>query len=273
MSTENRNPRSTHLDEMSSVEIVRLMNQEDLLVVNAVKQAEESISVAMLKVSETYKNGGRVIYVGSGTSGRIAAMDAAEMLPTFGIDPGRFVAIVAGEKEGRLLEELEISAEDDHHSAIVDLNNLAITRKDIVIGLAASGRTPFVLSAIRHSKQKGVWTCGISNSRNTPLLAESDHSILVETGPEVLTGSTRLKAGTAQKMVLNCISTGAMVLCGKVVENLMVDVVPKNSKLKERCVRIIRELTTVTEDEAKVLLEKNDWDVRAVLDNLNAYTV
>ena len=188
------------------------------------------------------------------------------MPPTFGIESDRFVAIQAG-GQSAVKQSVE-DAEDDEYLAINALNQVHINRNDIVIGLSASGWTPFVLAAIRHANQKGVWTCGIANASQSPVLEESALGILLDTGPEVLTGSTRLKAGTSQKLALNQISTAAMVLCGKVIENLMVDVVPKNTKLKERCVRIIRELTTATEDEAKECLLKNNWDVRAVLDQL-----
>ncbi len=268
MSTEARNPRSIGLDTMSPVEIVRLMNEEELTVMRALQQAEAEIAQAMEKAAEAYLNGGRIIYVGAGTSGRIATMDAAEMPPTFGTDPSQFVAIVAGgETAGvRAVED----AEDDDHAAVTALNDLKISTADVVIGLAASGRTPFVIAACRHARQKGVWTCGIANNRHAPLLDHVDLPILLETGPEVLTGSTRLKAGTAQKLILNRISTGAMVLAGKVIENLMVDVKAKNLKLKERCVRIVQELTPATQEEATHLLETNEWNVRRVLQELKS---
>jgi N-acetylmuramic acid 6-phosphate etherase len=268
MSTESRNPRSTNLDTMSAVQIVRLMNEEEVAVQRALQAAEEGLAVAAEKAAEAFKNGGRVIYVGSGTSGRVAIMDAAEMPPTFGIDPESFVAVVSGGQnaEGQAVED----AEDDEHAAIVALNDLSISRKDVLIGIAASGRTPFVISAIRHARQKGVWTCGIANNFDTPLEAAADLGIVLNTGPEVLTGSTRLKAGTAQKLALNRISTAAMVLAGKVVENLMVDVKAKNQKLKERCARIVRDLTTATFDEAWEMLEANEWNVRRVLDAMKS---
>jgi N-acetylmuramic acid 6-phosphate etherase len=263
MSTESRNPRSIGLDRMSSEEIVRLMNEEEHIVLQALRQAEPQLAIASERVAKAFSSGGRTIYVGSGTSGRIAEMDAAEMPPTFGVEPDRFIAVTSGglRAKTQAIEE----AEDDEHAAIDALNNLAITRNDVVIGITASGKTPFALAAVRHARQKGVWTCGISNNRNAPLLRAADLGVVLETGPEVLTGSTRLKAGTAQKMALNRISTAAMVLSGKVVENLMVDVKAKNHKLKERCIRIVRELTTATADEARDLLEQKSWNVREVL--------
>ncbi|MCC7229601.1 MAG: N-acetylmuramic acid 6-phosphate etherase [Fimbriimonadaceae bacterium] len=268
MSTESRNPRSYSLDKMSAREIVRLMNDEEAIVLRALQAAEDSIAIAIERVSEAYLRGGRVIYLGSGTSGRIATTDAAEMPPTFGLEADRFIALVSG---GAVASQKAVEdAEDDPHQAVVALNELRVDTRDVVIGLAASGTTPFVLGGIRHAKQKGIWTCGIANNKNTQLLELADHPILLDTGPEVLTGSTRLKAGTSQKLVLNRISTGAMVLSGKVIENLMVDVKAKNQKLKERCARIVKELAPVTLDEAYDLLEKNDWNIRKVLDGLKA---
>jgi N-acetylmuramic acid 6-phosphate etherase len=252
---------------MSPREIVRLMNEEEFSVFRALQTSEEAIAVAVQKAAAAYQAGGRIVYVGAGTSGRVATMDAAEMPPTFGIDPDRFLAVIAGGTAagGKAIED----AEDDVHAAVSRLNELQLAPPDILIGIAASGSTPFVISAIRHARQKGVWTCGIANNRNAPLLQAADHAIFVDTGPEVLTGSTRLKAGTAQKLVLNRISTGAMVLNGKVIENLMVDVKAKNSKLKDRCVRIVCELTAMTQDEARQQLEASDWNIRRVLASSN----
>lgn len=248
---------------MSALEMVRLMNEEEQVITRALKLAEPQLAECATKAAETFMAGGRVIYVGAGTSGRIAVMDAAEMPPTFGVDSDRFIALVAGGHiaAGRAMED----AEDDEFSAISALNELHLSRKDIVIGITASGRTPYVVSAIKHAKQKGLWTCGIANNRSTPVLEVGDLGILLDTGPEVLTGSTRLKAGTAQKMALNRISTVAMVLSGKVIENLMVDVKPKNQKLKERCVRILTDLTSLTADEAWELLDRTGFSVREAL--------
>jgi N-acetylmuramic acid 6-phosphate etherase len=251
---------------MSAHEIVRLMNEEEETVFRAMRQAEGELAIVTGHAAEAFIAGGRVVYLGAGTSGRIAQADAAEMPPTFGIDGDRFIALVAGGNvaEGKALEE----AEDDEFAVVQALNDLRINRRDVVIGVAASGKTPFVVSGVRHARQKGAWTCGIANNRGAPLLEAADLGILLETGPEVLTGSTRLKAGTAQKLALNRISTGAMVLAGKVIENLMVDVKAKNHKLKERCVRIVMELTTATADEAQAALEDSNWSVRGAVSSL-----
>lgn len=263
MSTESRNPRSFGLDKMSAREIVRLMNEEEFVVLNALKEAEKPLAEAAEKVAEAFRRGGRTIYVGSGTSGRIALADAAEMPPTFGIDSSSFVALVSGGSDATA--QAKEDAEDDEYEAITALNQMAVTPIDILIGITASGRTPFVVAAVRHARQKGLWTCGIVNNKDTPLFHAADLGIFLNTGAEVLTGSTRLKAGTAQKLALNRISTAAMVLSGKVISNLMVDVKAKNGKLKDRCARIVHDLTTATVDEAWELLEKHEWNVRTVV--------
>jgi N-acetylmuramic acid 6-phosphate etherase len=264
MSTEGRNPRSFGLDKMSAQDIVRLMNEEEMSVFRALQSAEAPLALTAEKAAEAFQNGRRIIYCGAGTSGRIASMDAAEMPPTFGIEADRFVALHAGGQAavGKAVED----AEDDPHAAIVDLNAIDAQKGDIVIGIAASGRTPYVMGAIRHAKAKGIWTCVIVNNKAAELINEADLAIILDTGPEILTGSTRLKAGTAQKLALNRISTIAMVLSGKVIENLMVDVKAKNQKLKERCVRIVRDLSNLTEEEAWEQLESHEWNVRSVLE-------
>ncbi|RYG35937.1 N-acetylmuramic acid 6-phosphate etherase [bacterium] len=264
MGTESRNPRSMQIDRMSAVEIVSLMNGDEAQVLTALTHAERQIAEAAVKVAEAFQAGGRIIYVGAGTSGRVAMMDAAEMPPTFGVDPDRFVALIAGGSSAGI-NAVE-DAEDDDHAGITALNELEVTPKDVVIGLAASGSTPFVVSAVRHARQKGLWTCGIANNRGGALLDAAELAIFLDTGPEVLTGSTRLKAGTSQKLALNRISTAAMVLSGKVVENLMVDVKAKNAKLKDRCARIVMELAPVTKDEAIDLLTRYDWSIRRTLE-------
>jgi N-acetylmuramic acid 6-phosphate etherase len=260
LATESRNPRSYGLDKMSAVEIVRLMDEEEASVLRALQQAEDGLATVIDKAATAFKKGGRIVYIGAGTSGRIAVMDAAEMPPTFGISSDRFVAVIPGGLQA-MVQAVEV-AEDDEIAGISAMNALKLTRDDIAVGLAASGRTPFVIAAIRHARQKGVWTCGIANNKGTPLLEEANFGILLDTGPEVLTGSTRLKAGTAQKLALNRISTGAMVLSGKVIENLMVDVKATNQKLQERCARIVCELSPATYDEAMGILEANGWNIR-----------
>ena len=264
MSTENRNPKSHGLDRMSASEIVELCIEEENIALEKVTQAQSQISEAAAHIAETYKNGGRIVYVGAGTSSRIALADIADLPNSFGIEPDKFLILVAGGE--RALTQSVADVEDDVHAPIVELNEIGLNRKDILIGISASGKTPFVLSAIRHANQKGVWTCGITNSPQSGLVTETSLGILLDTGPEIITGATRMKAATAQKLALTSMSSAAMVMCGRVVENLMVDIYPKNQKLKERSIKAIRDLTTVSELEAKQLLEQNQWNTRKVLE-------
>jgi N-acetylmuramic acid 6-phosphate etherase len=263
MSVEKRNPRSVGIDKMTSRDIVRLMNEEELGVWRALKQAEADISYAAERVADCYRFGGRVFMVGAGTGGRLAFNEASEMVPTFGVDPDRFVAVMAGGAEA-LTRAVE-GAEDSDTDGIHQLNQLGLAPDDCVIGISASGRTPFVVSTVAWAKKMAAWTCGIYNQPHAPLGEVVDHRILLNTGPEVITGSTRLKAGTAQKLALNRISTTAMILCGRVIENLMVDVQPTNSKLRDRCVRILRELTSLPDDQCRSLLERHNFNVRQAL--------
>lgn len=254
---------------MTAPEMIRLMNSEEATVLRSLAEAEHELATTAQRVAKAFSEGGRTIYVGSGTSGRIALMDAAEMPPTFGIDSTKFQAVVSGGTGAE--STAHEGAEDDVTAAIHDMNKLGLTRKDVVIGITASGRTPYVLAAVRHARQKGLWTCGIVNNLRSPMEEVANTTIVLNTGPEVLTGSTRLKAGTAQKLALNRISTTAMVLVGKVVENLMIDVKANNQKLKERCARIVHDLTTATIDEAWQRLERDGWNVRKSIEHLRAY--
>ena len=251
------------LDTMDAATIVRLMDDEERQTMKAVADAAPEIAKAVERAAEAFRRGGRIVYVGAGTSGRIATLDAAEMPPTFGTDPSRFVALMAGGSTAGITA-VE-NAEDGTGTAVAALEELGIRANDVLFGIAASGTTPYVIAAIKHARSNGVWTCGIANNPNTAVLQEADLGIFLDTGPEILTGSTRLKAGTSQKLVLNRISTAAMVLNGKVVENLMIDVKAKNAKLKDRCARIVVELSDALYDEAKAALEANEWSIRAAL--------
>ena len=250
--TEQRNPASARLDEMGPEEILRLMNTEDRKVPEAVEKALPRIAEAVEILVEAWGAGGRWIYVGAGTSGRIAALDAAECPPTFGVSPDRVVALVAGGTTATT-KAVE-NAEDDREVAKHDLEAVSLSAKDVVVGLAASGSTPYVVSAVRHAAGAGCPTIGISNNEGTQLSAESRVAIELPTGPEVLTGSTRLKAGTSQKLVLNMLSTTAFTRLGKIYGNLMVDMQAKNEKLERRTRRIVSEAAGVSGAEAEGLL-------------------
>ncbi|MDQ7843172.1 MAG: N-acetylmuramic acid 6-phosphate etherase [Armatimonadota bacterium] len=251
--TERRNPRSMRLDVMSTAEIVALINDEDATVAAAVRGALPEIARAADLIADRLRRGGRLFYVGAGTSGRIAMLDAAEWTPTFGTDPGLVRAVVAGGAEATIAAASAL--EDDAEQGAQDLAVHDPVPSDVVVGIAASGRTPYVLGALRKARAAGAATIALCSNANTPMAEEADLAIVVLTGPEVLTGSTRMKAGTAQKMVLNMLSTAAMVRLGKVYSNLMVDMVPANEKLLHRARRIVAEAAGVSPAQAAQVLE------------------
>ncbi len=261
--TERRNPRSRRLGDLSAAEVVALMDAEEVRSLEAVRAAAPVLSQAAERVAACFRGGGAIVLLGSGTSGRLAVQEVAELPPTFGVEPDRFRAFAAG---GRSLGPAAIArSEDDVEAAPRALAELAIGPGDGVIGVAASGTTPFVLAGVVAARAAGAWTCGIACNPGTPLLAQAELGVLLDTGPEVLTGSTRLKAGTAQKLALNRITTAAMVRCGRVIENHMVDVVVTLDKLRERAVRIVADLGGCSPEQARARLEAHDWSVRAAL--------
>ena len=252
MITEQRNRASQGLDNLPVESILRLMNDEDRRVPDAIGEALPEIAAAVEVLVETWRLGGRWIYVGAGTSGRIAALDAAECIPTFGVPSGRVQAIVAG-GEKAATQAME-GDEDDRKRAIQDLESLDLRPEDTVVGLTASGHTPYVVAGIQHASNRGCSTVVICNNPGSMVVEIAQIGIEVITGPEVLTGSTRLKAGTSQKLVLNMLSTAAFTRLGKVYENLMVDVQASNEKLRTRARRIVCEATDVGEERAAELL-------------------
>lgn len=235
--TEDRNPNTYGLDQMSAYEIAVRMNAEDQTVPLVVARALPQIATAIDLIAAALRAGGQLIYVGAGASGRAAVMDAVECVPTFNMPPDRVLALLAG-GEAAFTQSLE-QAEDDADRGQQDLIERNAGRGDVVVGIAASGRTPYVLGAIAYARAAGAYTIGIASSDPSPLLEQVDLAIPLVTGPEVIAGSTRLKAGTAQKLTLNMLSTGAMVRLGKVYSNLMVDVQAGNSKLLDRAARIV----------------------------------
>lgn len=251
--TERRNPASGGLDAMPVEDVLRLMNKEDRRVTGAVAGVLPRISAAVGLFVRAWRAGGRWIYVGAGTSGRVAAMDAAECPPTFGVPAGRVLALVAGGQDAATRSDE--GTEDDSLAAVRDMEAVDPGPEDVVVGISASGRTPYVLAAVRYAAGRGCATVGISNNAGSDLSRQVRVGIEVETGPEVLTGSTRLKAGTAQKLVLNMLSTAAFTRLGKVYENLMVDVEATNEKLRKRARRIVCEAAGVGDDEAASLLQ------------------
>ena len=252
--TETRNPNTTNLDMMSALEIVEQMNKQDEKVPKAINKVLPEIAKVCEGVAQTFENGGRLIYIGAGTSGRLGVLDASECPPTFGVSPDMVVGLIAG-GDYALRKPVE-NAEDNEQLAIDDLKNINLNSKDYLIGIAASGRTPYVISGINYAKSLGCKTAAVACNKNSEIGKAADIAIDVEIGPEVVTGSTRLSSGSAQKMVLNMITTASMVLIGKAYKNLMVDVMISNEKLRNRAVNIVKEATGIDGELAKATLEK-----------------
>jgi N-acetylmuramic acid 6-phosphate etherase len=261
--TERRNARTRGLDLMSSLGVVRAMNREDARVAQAVRRALPSIARAVDAIVKALRGGGRLLYVGAGTSGRLAALDAAECPPTFGTPRGMVQAILAGGR--RALTEASEGAEDSAAQGARDLERSKVSARDVVVGIAASGTTPYVLGALELAKRRGAQTIGISGNRGTPVVRAAQIPIVVETGPEAVAGSTRLKAGTAQKMVLNLLSTASMVKLGRVYDNWMVGVALTNEKLRRRGLRILEEATGASAAEAARATRQSGHDLRVAI--------
>ena len=261
--TEERNPQSMEIDLHSSLEIVTIINEEDHGVSKAVKEELSFIAEAVDSIVETIRNGGRLIYLGAGTSGRLGVLDAAECPPTYGTDPSLVQGLIAGGTYA-LTNSVE-NVEDSTEQVIKDLKEINFTGKDILVGIAASGRTPYVLTGLGYAKELGAKTIALVTNKNTPIGAAAEIEIAVEVGPEVITGSTRMKSGTAQKMVLNLLSTASMVRLGKVYGNLMVDVKTANKKLYARAERILMQATDTDEANAKHVLQQCDYHVKTAI--------
>lgn len=261
--TEQRNPASRNLDRMTSLQLVRLMNHEDRKVAVVVRRELPAIARTVDAIVDRMRKGGRLIYVGAGSSGRIGVLDASECPPTFGVSPDRVRALIAGGKTA-LTESVE-GAEDRTRAAVHDLKRIAVQRNDIIVGLAASGTTPYVLATIAYAKRRGALTIGVTVNRTSPLAKAVRIAITPAVGPEVLTGSTRLKAGTAQKMVLNMLSTATMVKLGHAYDNLMIDLGKTNVKLKDRSRRILELATGRSVSAVEHALRQSKHDLRVAL--------
>lgn len=263
LDTEQRNVLSTDIDKMTPLEIVTLMNNQDKTVTDAVHAALVDIAEAICAAEASLREGGRVIYVGAGTSGRLGVLDASECPPTFGVSPETFTSIIAG-GERAVYEAIE-GAEDDGEQAVIDMKKCGVTAIDMVIGLSASGRTPYVAAALSYASNQGCRTASIACVSDSEIGKIADIAIEAVTGAEVITGSTRLRAGTAQKMILNMISTGTMVRMGKVYKNFMVDLMPTNEKLRARCIKIFTEATGLSKEEAQRYLDANGGNLKQAI--------
>lgn len=263
LTTEARNPASEQLDNLSALEIVRLMNREDATIAAAVSRAETAIAAAIDKIVERLRRGGRLLYLGSGTSGRLGVLDAAECPPTFNTDPALVVGVIAGGYDA-LVRSIE-GAEDIPDLAITDLVENKLSARDVLVGIATSGRTPYVLEGLKYARQVGAYAIGLSCNDASELVAAADLMITPVVGPEILSGSTRMKAGTATKMVLNMLTTATMVRLGKTYGNLMVDLRATNNKLADRSRRIVKTITGLSDHESQQLLDRCDGEVKTAI--------
>lgn len=263
MLTESRNPRTMDIDQLPALEILRRINDEDAAVAAVVRDALPQIAHAVETITARLRDGGRLIYAGAGTSGRLAMLDAVECVPTFSTAPEQVQALVAG-GAWALTHAVE-GAEDDRAAGRADLLALNPTRQDAVVGIAASGRTPYVIAVLEAAAEVGAATIAVSCNVPAPMLDIAEIGIAAVVGPEVVTGSTRLKAGTAQKLILNMLSTATMIQLGKVYGNLMVDVMVTNAKLAERACRIVAEVTGLSLEDAAAVLEQSDRQVKVAI--------
>ncbi|MCS0295302.1 N-acetylmuramic acid 6-phosphate etherase [Vibrio alginolyticus] len=261
--SEGRNPDTMDIDLLPSLDIVQRINQQDKLVPLAVEKVLPEIAEAVDKITEAFKVGGRLFYIGAGTSGRLGVLDASECPPTFGTDPEMVVGIIAGGKEAMF--RAKEGAEDDPALGEQDLKENTLTQRDVVVGIAASGRTPYVIGGLEYANELGATTVALSCNPDSPIADIADIAISPVVGPEALTGSTRLKSGTAQKLVLNMLTTASMIRLGKSYQNLMVDVKATNAKLVARAARIVMQATDCTNQEAKTALKETDYDAKLAI--------
>ena len=256
MVTEGRNKKSMSIDTLSTLELVKVINEEDKKVAIAVEAELNNVAKSIDKIVDSFKNGGRLIYIGAGTSGRLGILDASECPPTYGTSPEMVIGIIAG-GEKAILKAVE-NAEDNEELCVEDLKKINFNKKDVLVGIAASGRTPYVMGGLKYANNLGATTVGISCNPDSIIAKTASIAISPIVGPEVVTGSSRMKAGTAQKLILNMLTTGSMIKMGKVYSNLMVDVEATNLKLVERQGKIVIDATGCSKEEAEVALSKCD---------------
>ena len=261
--TEQVNDRSKDIETQSIGEILRYMNDENRKITDAIEKCIPEIEKVTAGVVQAFEKGGRLIYLGAGTSGRLGVLDASECPPTFGVSPEMVVGIIAG-GDYALRNAIE-GAEDDETLAEKQLRDLDLVKEDVVIGISASGRTPYVAAGLSYANEVGCFTGAISNSPNALISNIASVGIEAITGPEVVTGSTRMKAGTAQKIILNMITTTAMIQVGKIFKGYMVDVQPTNLKLKQRATNILSKITNLSPEDARRVLEENDFDLKVAI--------
>ena len=267
LKTEMRNPNTTYIDRMTTAEMLDAIQKENENAVKAVKDALGEIEIACDIIAEKLSEGGRLIYVGAGTSGRLGVLDASECPPTFGVSKEMVIGIIAGGE--KCMFQAAEGAEDNYQSGIKDLKDKNLTKNDVVVGISAAGNAQYVIGALDYAGELGCETVGITSNGDTLITKSAKISIITDTGSEVITGSTRMKAGTAQKLILNMLSTVAMIKLGNVYENLMINLRPTNDKLTRRMVRIVTEITGLGEDEARKLLDESNWNIREAVQKHN----
>ncbi len=266
LKTEQRNPKTMHIDRMETADMLRAINDENRTVTEAIDAAIPEITEATEAIVRSIQNGGRVFYIGAGTSGRLGICDATECPPTYGVSPKLFTGIIAGGHE--CVFRAAEGEEDDPLRSVKDLEAEGMQKGDVVIGISASGSAAYVIAAMEYAKKMGATAVSITNNPDTPLSAAAEIAIVADTGPEVITGSTRMKAGTAQKIILNMLSTAAMIKSGHVYENLMINLRPTNKKLRRRVLSIVCEILSCDEARAEALLDANAWNIRAAVESV-----
>ena len=269
--TEERNPKTMNIDKMDTLAMLQVMNEENYNAVKAVEKVLPQVEKAVDAISNAFQNGGRLFYIGAGTSGRLGVVDASECPPTFGVDPGMVVGIIAGGV--KCLYSASENAEDKEECGVQDLAAYDINKNDVVCGISVAGNAAYVLGALKYAADNGCVTIGITSNDDSKLAASADIAICPNTGAEVITGSTRLKAGTSQKLILNMLSTCAMIKQGYVYENLMINLKPSNKKLTDRVIRIVCDITKQSKEIAVDALEKNDWNIREAIEYIKANNI
>lgn len=268
LKTEMRNPKTMHIDQMTTLEMVSVIAEENYVAVRAVEAEKENIALAVDAIAASFANGGRLFFIGAGTSGRLGVLDASECPPTFGVDRSMVTGIIAGGRE--CMFAAGEGAEDRADNGAADVVAHGLSRGDVLVGVSVAGGAAYVVGAMQKAHELGAVTVALTCNPDTPIEKESDICICTDTGPEVITGSTRLKAGNSQKFVLNMLSTCAMVHTGKVYENLMINLKPSNEKLRGRVIRITAAILDCPEDEAEKLLEQHEFNIRKTVDSVKA---
>ncbi|MBQ7962699.1 MAG: N-acetylmuramic acid 6-phosphate etherase [Clostridia bacterium] len=263
LKTEMRNPSTTHIDRMSTAEMVRIIQDENVNAAMSIEKALSSIERAIDAITERMAKGGRLFYIGCGTSGRLGVLDASECPPTYGVPYDLVIGIIAG-GDGALRKAVE-GAEDSHEAGYGDISSYNITELDSIVGISVAGGAQYVLGAFAKAREVGALIISLSSNEDTPIERAADIGIISDTGAEVITGSTRMKAGSAHKMVLNMISTAVMVRLGHVYENMMINLRPSNVKLRDRMIRILREITELSYDRCEKLLNENEFSLHLAL--------